>query len=217
MGSMKVWDGTTWQAVNGAGSGGSAPPGTSWLSGNGSPEGVVTANVGSLYSQLDGTTITCVWRKGTGSGNTGWVAATVVPAPPDQPMTRWFVNGYSGTIGVNAPQNLPQTSFTMPYNGSVILEGIVRCDPIPGAPATLAIVTILAAPSTPAVVNNRQYVSHNVTADKFYGGFPFSWKFGPATKGSAVSLVMQLDTQGYAVNLTSISGCVRVIPTALDF
>lgn len=214
MGSMKVWDGTTWQAVNGAGSGGAAPPGTSWLSGNGSPEGVVTANVGSLYSQLDGTTVTCVWRKGTGTGNTGWVAATVVP---DLPMTRWFDNAYGGTIGPNAPQNLTQATFTMPYNGSIILEGIARCDAIAGAPATLAIVTIAAAPSTPAVIVPRQYVSVNVTADKFYGGFPFSWKFGPATKGMAVSLVMQLDTQGYAVKLTSISGTVSLVPTALDF
>jgi len=217
MGSMKVWDGTTWQAVNGAGSGGSAPPGTSWLSGNGSPEGVVTANVGSLYSQLDGTTVTCVWRKGTGTGNTGWVAATVVPAPPDQPMQRWFLNTYSGTIGAASPQNLPQTSFTMPFNGSIILEGIVRCDPNIGSPATPAIVTILPAPSTPSATNPIQYVSTRAPGDFFYCGAPFSWKFGPAVKGSAVSLVMQLDTTGTAVKLTSISGSIRVIPTALDF
>jgi hypothetical protein len=214
MGSMKVWDGGTWQPVNGAGAGGAAPAGTNWLSGNGSPEGVVTANVGSLYSQLDGTAVTCVWRKGTGTGNTGWVAATVIP---DLPMSRWFVNTYGGSIGPSSPQNLPQTSFTMPFNGSIVLEGIVRCDAIAGAPTTQTSVTIAPATSTPGVTNARQYVSHQAPAASFYGGFPFSWKFGPATKGTAVSLVMQLDTQGYAVNLTSITGSVRVIPTALDF
>lgn len=42
--------------------------------GTGSPEGVVTAVVGSTYRQTDGSLGTAFWRKVTGSGNTGWVA-----------------------------------------------------------------------------------------------------------------------------------------------
>ena len=42
--------------------------GESIISGTGSPEGVVTASPGSLFLQDDGT----VWRKATGTGNTGW-------------------------------------------------------------------------------------------------------------------------------------------------
>jgi hypothetical protein len=42
--------------------------------GNGSPEGVVTAPVGTLYSRLDGGTNTTLYVKETGTGNTGWVA-----------------------------------------------------------------------------------------------------------------------------------------------
>lgn len=41
-------------------------------SGNGSPETVVTAGVGSLYMQADAAGGCAVWNKETGGGNTGW-------------------------------------------------------------------------------------------------------------------------------------------------
>lgn len=40
--------------------------------GSGSPEGVVTANVGSLYLRTDGSTSTTLYVKTSGTGNTGW-------------------------------------------------------------------------------------------------------------------------------------------------
>jgi hypothetical protein len=45
-----------------------------WTSGTGSPEGVVTANVGSLYTRTDGGASTTLYVKESGAGNTGWVA-----------------------------------------------------------------------------------------------------------------------------------------------
>ena len=45
-----------------------------WSGGNNSPEGVVTAPVGSLYSRLDGGTGTTLYVKESGTGNIGWVA-----------------------------------------------------------------------------------------------------------------------------------------------
>ena len=45
-----------------------------WTTGAGSPEGVVTAVVGSLYSRTDGSTSTTLYVKTSGSGNTGWTA-----------------------------------------------------------------------------------------------------------------------------------------------
>lgn len=42
--------------------------------GAGSPEGVVTAPVGSVYQRTDGGAATCLYVKETGAGNTGWVA-----------------------------------------------------------------------------------------------------------------------------------------------
>lgn len=45
-----------------------------WTSGAGSPEGVLTALVGSLYTRTDGGAGTTLYVKETGTGNTGWVA-----------------------------------------------------------------------------------------------------------------------------------------------
>lgn len=45
-----------------------------WKSGAGSPEGVVLAPVGSLYSRTDGGAGTTLYVKESGTGNTGWVA-----------------------------------------------------------------------------------------------------------------------------------------------
>lgn len=42
------------------------------MSGTGSPEGVVTAPVGSIWFQTDSTVGVSHWRKASGSGNTGW-------------------------------------------------------------------------------------------------------------------------------------------------
>ena len=45
-----------------------------WTSGAGTPEGVVTAPVGSLFSRTDGGAGTSLYVKETGVGATGWVA-----------------------------------------------------------------------------------------------------------------------------------------------
>lgn len=42
--------------------------------GTGTPEGVVTAAVGSLFLRTDGGAGTCFYVKESGTGNTGWVA-----------------------------------------------------------------------------------------------------------------------------------------------
>jgi hypothetical protein len=45
-----------------------------WTTGTGSPEGVVVAPVGSLYTRTDGGAGTTLYVKQSGSGNTGWAA-----------------------------------------------------------------------------------------------------------------------------------------------
>lgn len=45
-----------------------------WTSGAGTPEGVVTAPVGSLYTRTDGAAATTLYVKETGAAATGWVA-----------------------------------------------------------------------------------------------------------------------------------------------
>lgn len=48
--------------------------GVLWRTGTGSPESVVTASVGSLYTRTDGGLLSTLYVKESGSGNTGWVA-----------------------------------------------------------------------------------------------------------------------------------------------
>jgi hypothetical protein len=45
-----------------------------WRRGAGSPEGVVTAPVGTAYLRSDGGANTTLYVKESGTGNTGWVA-----------------------------------------------------------------------------------------------------------------------------------------------
>lgn len=45
-----------------------------WTSGTGTPEGAVTAPVGSLFTRTDGGAVTTLYVKESGAGNTGWVA-----------------------------------------------------------------------------------------------------------------------------------------------
>lgn len=44
-----------------------------WTSGSGTPEGAVTAPIGSLYTRTDGGAGTTLYVKESGAGNTGWV------------------------------------------------------------------------------------------------------------------------------------------------
>jgi hypothetical protein len=44
------------------------------IKGTGTPEGAVSAPVGTLYVDTQGSTSTTLYVKETGSGNTGWVA-----------------------------------------------------------------------------------------------------------------------------------------------
>lgn len=48
--------------------------GATILSGSGTPEGAVAANVGSLFLRTDGSTSTTLYVKTSGTGNTGWTA-----------------------------------------------------------------------------------------------------------------------------------------------
>jgi hypothetical protein len=48
--------------------------GVNWSSGSGSPEGVLTAPIGSLYTRTDGGASTTLYIKESGTGNTGWIA-----------------------------------------------------------------------------------------------------------------------------------------------
>jgi hypothetical protein len=60
--------------VTASGKGISFPNSLLWSTGSGSPESVVTAPVGSMYTRSDGGAGTTLYVKESGVGNTGWVA-----------------------------------------------------------------------------------------------------------------------------------------------
>lgn len=66
------WDTSGNFIIGTSGKGVVLPGGVTWVSGTGSPEGVVTAPVGSLFSRTDGGAGTSLYVKESGSGNTGW-------------------------------------------------------------------------------------------------------------------------------------------------
>lgn len=57
------------------------------FSGSGSPEGVVTAGVGSVYRRTNGGSATTLYVKESGTGNTGWAAHGGVGTGMTDPMT----------------------------------------------------------------------------------------------------------------------------------
>jgi len=72
------WDGTTLDVGGGIAALhvtlGGVSTAVKWTSGAGSPEGVVTANIGSLYTRTNGGASTTLYVKESGTGNTGWTA-----------------------------------------------------------------------------------------------------------------------------------------------
>jgi hypothetical protein len=61
--------GTANKGIEFAGNGG-----VLWRCGAGTPEGAVTALVGSLYTRSDGGLLSTLYVKESGTGNTGWIA-----------------------------------------------------------------------------------------------------------------------------------------------
>ncbi len=61
--------------------------GSNLLSGTGTPEGAVTAGVGAIFQRTDGGANTALYRKESGSGNTGWVAVATSAGSSFNPST----------------------------------------------------------------------------------------------------------------------------------
>jgi hypothetical protein len=62
------------QVLSGFYPGIASAPGVFWKSGAGTPEGVVTAPVGSMWTRTTGGAGTTLYIKESGNGSTGWVA-----------------------------------------------------------------------------------------------------------------------------------------------
>jgi hypothetical protein len=81
----------------------------SWTKGAGTPEGAVTAPVGSLFSRTDGGTDTAIYRKEAGTGNTGWVATAGSSALGL--YVRVAGDNMTGNLGLGAPSPTAKLQF----------------------------------------------------------------------------------------------------------
>jgi hypothetical protein len=71
-------------------------------SGTGSPEGVITAGVGSMFIRRDGGASTVVYHKETGVSNTGWVAYTrAVPGGSSTELQYRNGGSFGGIANIN--------------------------------------------------------------------------------------------------------------------
>lgn len=81
--------------------------------GVGSPEGFVTAGIGSIYLRTDGSTNTSLYRKESGLGNTGWVATSNITVPIS------VANGGTGS------DNSATAQGTVPYfSATGVISGL---------------------------------------------------------------------------------------------
>lgn len=71
---VKLYSGNLDIGASGKGIYFSANGNVTWTCGSGTPEGAVTAPVGSLFTRTDGGANTTLYVKESGAGNTGWVA-----------------------------------------------------------------------------------------------------------------------------------------------
>lgn len=91
--------------------------------GTGTPEGVVTADVGTLYRRLDGTVGTTLYTKVSGVGNTGWV-------PVGPRVCQDFVgDGVANAFVTTRPyilRALDNLKPTVYWNGQKLRDGLLN-------------------------------------------------------------------------------------------
>lgn len=111
---MQVYiDGTydLWQVYNGS----------AWVTyrarGAGTPEGNVTAAVGSIYQRTDGAAGSTIYVKESGSGNTGWTAIVATSRP--------LANGVATVQVVSTTAESDLFSYTVP-GGTLAAGDLVR-------------------------------------------------------------------------------------------
>lgn len=81
-----------------------------WYRGSGSPEGAVTAPVGSYYTREDGASGTTMYTKTSGTGNTGWEAMTVGAGLTINPTANRIPYRSSSTAFGDSPWHYVDTS-----------------------------------------------------------------------------------------------------------
>ena len=84
------------------------------ITGEGTPEGSISALVGSVYFRTDGGAGTTLYLKESGSGNTGWVILTNTPVPRDISRGLIVSKATVSTIDIDADEIILHTTSSPP-------------------------------------------------------------------------------------------------------
>lgn len=108
--------------------------GATWSQGLGTPEGTVSAPVGSIYSRRDGGTGTAFYVKATGTAKTGWLSsvqlegfgvAVGTPAVNHGSLVTGSKNGLGGITSIGA-----FTSVTLTYSVAYATDSLCMATPL---------------------------------------------------------------------------------------
>jgi hypothetical protein len=136
--------------------------------GTGSPEGVVTATVGSLYSQTDGVAGMQLWTKESGTGDTGWVQ---VGDGAEEPSfgTISFTNGQADVVADQVDDTVTLIEGTgIDFASNAAGDQITVSATATGGDGTFS--TLTANSATPSVTDLRLVRTAN-TAGTAYTNF----------------------------------------------
>ena len=116
-------------------------------SGSGSPEGVVTANISSIYLRINGTGDNAMYVKQSGSGNTGWEAV----AGSDNPT---FTTAVTAPTFIATGAANTQKEFTANSGASITIN------PSDGAYQTITLTanTTITLGSVPSSTTEREFI-----------------------------------------------------------
>jgi hypothetical protein len=94
-----------------------------WYGFTGSPEGVLSAAVGSMFSRQDSTIGDAFYVKASGSGNTGWAPSSTI-GPIVTKVTTYTATNSDGTINCNGTFTLTLPSAGVPTGKKFIIKNI---------------------------------------------------------------------------------------------
>lgn len=187
--------------------------GSNLIRGAGSPEGAVTASVGSIYERTDGSTGTSVYAKESGAGNTGWSAlatGAVSGSGTTGKVPLWSSSSALGNSVVSQSSSIVKIEGSSPTvapiageivagNGQIRVAGTTRGPALRGGDSLVA----------HAVTDTFAFIGANVAYDglvytSYESGYGFALKmdistgeFGiwtsPSTTAPTSSLAKQLE------------------------
>ena len=176
--------------------------------GSGSPNGAVTANVGSVFLRVDGGAGTSLYVKESGTGNTGWTAVS-------SGSSSSAVLGASALVDSGA---VPMVSSTP---GTLMESGLSDNGTTLTAARSLALTGITSALPISTQANSyseiRQYTAGAGGGDSQSGQFSVWGSRGTVASPTASQVndvVLRLDARPYDGSNYQLAGVIRVLVAA---